>query len=549
MDCTAHRAGDGSVKRPFNTLARASAAALRPGQRLLLRRGTTCTGTLAPSGSGTAHRRIVIGAYGRGARPHVKGAGEDAVLLKDMSHVVLRSLEVSNPGAVEARRRGVHVVATAGVVRDVTIRGLRIHDVRGDLAKDAGGSGGIQVDVLGPEPTRFDDLLIVGNRITDVSRSGIFIVGTADSDRPRAGSPWPAASTRVRVRANRLARLGGDGIVPLGTVGAVVERNVVSEGNLRGRGLSDPLGMICNAGIWTFHANGTVIQHNEVFAMHFNGCDGSGFDVDYDQDGTVVQFNYSHDNEGGFILLCTDAQPRAAQVRFNLSVDDRLVANQSPCSLQPGSSYAGLRVHNNTFVGSRLTWGLLGGPASSLLDAAGLELRNNVFHATAPQATTLGLWGALLAQPVLRPAAGRERGGERRPALQGSRAPRPRPDRRRARLPAACPLPRPRRRHPGARISGARLLRLAGPGAARHRLLTAVAPPGGRKMRGLGANLAPAARVPCGEGVRYLPSRKPAPARGNNPFAGYQGGASWRCLSNGSATGCGSNAVVAGLMP
>ena len=389
VDCTAQRAGDGSLKRPFNTLARANAAALRPGQRLLLRRGTTCTGTLAPSGSGTAHRRTVIGAYGRGARPHVKGAGEDAVLLKDMSHVVLRSLEVSNPGAVEARRRGVHVVATAGVVRDVTIRGLSIHDVRGDLAKDAGGSGGIQVDVLGPEPTRFDDLLIVRNRITDVSRSGIFIVGTADSDRPRAGSPWPAASTRVRVRANRLARLGGDGIVPLGTVGAVVERNVVSEGNLRGRGLSDPLGMICNAGIWTFHANGTVIQHNEVFAMHFNGCDGSGFDVDYDQDGTVVQFNYSHDNEGGFILLCTDAQPRAAQVRFNLSVDDRLVANQSPCSLQPGSSYAGLRVYNNTFVGSRLTWGLLGGPASSLLDAAGLELRNNVFHATAPQATTL----------------------------------------------------------------------------------------------------------------------------------------------------------------
>ena len=73
--------------------------------------------------------------------------------------------------------------------------------------------------MLGPEPTRFDDLLIEGNRIADVSRSGIFIVGTADSDRPRAGQPWPAASTRVRVRANRLARLGGDGIVPLGTRG------------------------------------------------------------------------------------------------------------------------------------------------------------------------------------------------------------------------------------------------------------------------------------------------------------------------------------------
>lgn len=389
VDCSAHRPGDGSLRRPFASLARASARPLRPGARLLLRRGTTCPGTLAPRGSGTAGRPIVVGAYGRGPRPHVRGAGEDAVLLRDLGHVVLQDLEVSNPGATEARRRGVHVVATAGVVRDVTIRRLHVHDVDGDLAKDAGGSGGIQADVLGPEPTRFDDLLIERNRIADVSRSGIFVVGTADGDRPRATEPWPAASTRVRIRRNRLARLGGDGIVPLGTVGAVVEGNVVSEGNLRGRGLADPRGMICNAGIWTFHANRTRIRRNEVFGMRFNGCDGSGFDVDYDQDGTVVEQNLSHDNEGGFILLCTDADPRRADVRFNLSVDDRFVANQSPCALRPGSTYAGLRLFNNTFVASEIGWGILGTPAAALLDPLGLEVRNNLFVATRPQAAAL----------------------------------------------------------------------------------------------------------------------------------------------------------------
>ena len=388
VDCSAHRAGDGSLARPFESLARASAFRLSPGARLLLRRGTSCTGLLAPQGSGSARRPALIGAYGRGPAPHVEGAAEDAVLLRDTSWVTLGSLEVTTRGAGEARRRGVHVVATGGVVRGVTVRDLWIHDVQGDLSKDAGGSGGIQVDVLGPEPTRFDDLLIARNRIADVSRSGIFIVGTADSDRPRATQPWPAASTRVRVRANRLKRLGGDGIVPLGTVGAVVEDNVVSDGNLRGRPLNDPQGMICNAGIWTFHANGTVIQRNEVFRMRFNGCDGSGFDVDYDQDGTVVQRNYSHDNEGGFILLCTDAAPRTADVRFNLSVDDRFVANQSPCSLQPGSTFAGLRLANNTFVAPALSWAVLGNPAGSLFEGS-LEIRNNVFAATKPQSTTL----------------------------------------------------------------------------------------------------------------------------------------------------------------
>jgi hypothetical protein len=391
VDCSAQRPGDGSLRRPFASLAAAGARPLRPGSRLLLRRGTTCTGTLAPRGSGTARRPIVVGAYGRGpGRPHVRGAGVDAVLLRDADHVVLQDLEVTNPGATEARRRGVHVVATAGVMRDVTLRRLHVHDVDGDLAKDAGGSGGIQVDVIGAEPTRFDDLLIERNRIADVSRSGIFVVGTADGDRPRATQPWPAASTRVRIRGNRLARLGGDGIVPLGTAGAVVERNVVSEGNLRGRGLADPRGMICNAGIWTFHANRTTIRRNEVFGMRFNGCDGSAFDVDYDQDGTVVERNVSHDNEGGFILFCTDAAPRRADVRFNLSVDDRFVANQSPCAARPGSTFAGLRLFNNTFVAPVIAWGLLGTPSAALLDPRGLEVRNNLFVATRPQAATLG---------------------------------------------------------------------------------------------------------------------------------------------------------------
>ena len=48
------------------------------------------------------------------------------------------------------KRRGLYAVASSGVVRDLTIRGLYIHDVDGDLDKDAGGSGGVQVDVLPP---------------------------------------------------------------------------------------------------------------------------------------------------------------------------------------------------------------------------------------------------------------------------------------------------------------------------------------------------------------------------------------------------------------
>jgi hypothetical protein len=252
-----------------------------------------------------------------------------------------------------------------------------VHDVGGNLDKDTGGSGGIQVDSTGPGQGRFEGLTIEGNRIEDVSRSGIFIVGVAGGTRPRAGQPWPEASAGVRVLGNRVERVAGDGIVTLGTDGALVAGNVVARGNLAGRGLTDPQGLLCNAGIWAFNANSTVIEHNEVYGMEFNGCDGTAFDVDYMQDGTVIQSNYSHDNAGGFLLLCTDSQPRTAEVRFNLSVDDGYMLNSSPCS-EPTGTYAGIRIHNNTVFAPDPGFAVLGVPSESLYGPPSLSFFNNI---------------------------------------------------------------------------------------------------------------------------------------------------------------------------
>lgn len=48
------------------------------------------------------------------------------------------------------------------------------------------------------------------------------------------------------------------------------------------------------------------------------------FDVDHSTSGTVYEYNVSHDNEGGFLLLCPyDTPTRNFTVRYNLSVNDR----------------------------------------------------------------------------------------------------------------------------------------------------------------------------------------------------------------------------------
>jgi hypothetical protein len=394
VDCRAAAGGDGSRAHPWNSLARASRVRLRPGARLRLKRGTVCAGTLSLRGSGTARKPVVIGAYGRGKRrPRIDAVAEDAVLLVDMSHTTLRGLELTNRGDRSGKKRGVHLVAERKVVRNLAVRGMHIHHVEGDMSKDQGGSGAIQVDVRGEvrdPPQRFAGLRLEGNVIEEVARSGIFIAGTQDMTRPRATEPWPEASSGVVVRGNRLSGLDGDGIVPVGTVGALVEHNVVSDGNRRDRSPVSPQGQLCSAGIWTFHANSTLIQHNEVFGMNYNegdGCDGTAYDVDYDQDGTVIQFNYSHDNEGGFILLCTDDGPRMADVRFNLSVDDRYAIHGSPCPVR-ASDLDGIRFYNNTIVAPQIEFTApVGVPIEGVVPLAGdFQFKNNILYAKEPQA-------------------------------------------------------------------------------------------------------------------------------------------------------------------
>jgi hypothetical protein len=58
--------------------------------------------------------------------------------------------------------------------------------------------------------------------------------------------------------------------------------------------------------------------------------DGEGFDSDYNSRNTRFQYNYSHDNEGGFMLICTPVARNQREnigntgtvIRYNISRND-----------------------------------------------------------------------------------------------------------------------------------------------------------------------------------------------------------------------------------
>jgi Right handed beta helix region len=405
VDCSAASAGDGSRAAPFNSLQSANQLTLGPGDQVLLRRGTVCPGMLEPRGNGAPGDPILIGAYPAGpsrSLPTISGGGTvtAAVWLADVSDVIVEDLQLTNAGDSVGIHRGLYFTSDTGPVRDVTVRHLEVDDVDSNNSFNGGKQGGGIVGQALSSAGRFSNVLIEDNDVHDVSRQGITIYGTTSDTRPPATSPWPQASTGVVIQGNTVERVQGDGIVPLGTNGALVQYNLVERGNLAGYDFLSP-NKNCAAGIWAWDANNTVIQYNEVSHMVYgpstdpsalNGCDGEGFDADYNQDGTVIQYNYSHDNAGGFMLLCTDQSPHRIVIRYNLSVNDNATFNPTPCAgvIDPSTNNLdGVEMYNNTIVAPtpRVTLELNESLGQALISLLGsFEFQNNIVDATSADA-------------------------------------------------------------------------------------------------------------------------------------------------------------------
>jgi Right handed beta helix region len=306
-----------SYSKAWKTLDQVNKSNFSPGDQVLFRAGEVWTGQLKPSSSGTVTLPIKIGRYGSGSLPKLDGRGtvEDVVLLRNVQGIEVRDLELVNHGESPGVRRGVHIVLdNFGTAVHIIIAGLYIHDVNG--SNDSKDNGGIIFRTIGEHvPSRFDDLRIEGNIVWRVDRSGI----AAQSYHAMRSRWFP--SLHVVIRDNYVEDIGGDGIVPWATDGALIEHNIARYCNRRAGSF--------NAGIWPWSTDNSTFQLNEA-AFTQNTRDGEGFDSDYNSRNTLFQYNYSHDNQGGFMLICTPVKRDQTNnfgntgtiIRYNVSWND-----------------------------------------------------------------------------------------------------------------------------------------------------------------------------------------------------------------------------------
>ncbi|UCC68540.1 MAG: S-layer homology domain-containing protein [Armatimonadota bacterium] len=328
---------------PWQTLDKVNTVLFAPGDHILLKAGCSWTGQLDPWGSGEAGSPIVIDSYTDGPKPLIDGQGlvTAPFRLYNQQHWEVSNLELTNYDGTNVRERfGAWVTAEdAGILTHIHVKNLNVHDVNGLLDDAHKGNGGIIFDIRGlSRVTRYDDILISGCRVRAVDRSGIWIWSYWwDRNLSEAEPQHWVGSTNVVVRNNFVEDIGGDGIVPCICSGPLVEYNVAKDCNKRS-------GRWC-VGIWPWACDDAVFQYNEAYLTRTTR-DGEGFDSDWFSHNTIIQYNYSHDNEGGFCLICANGTYSGFNdgtvVRYNISQNDqtRSFHIAGPCT----NSY----VYNNT---------------------------------------------------------------------------------------------------------------------------------------------------------------------------------------------------------
>lgn len=355
-----------SPEQSWRTLDRVNRETFRAGDEILFKAGTRYSGQFKPQGSGAEvdgqPRPIRIGRYGEGDPPRIDGQGMvlDTLLLRNVEFWEVSDLEITNQGRQrEPWRTGVRVVAdNFGPMRHIHLKGLFVHDVNGDLSKSREGCG-IFFESRGGKQSHFEGLLVENCHVLRTDRNGIC--------QRTAGR---ARSLGVVIRGNLLEDIGGDGIKIWGSNGALVERNTLRGGRTR-----------CDdyaAGIWPFDSDDTVIQFNEVTGM--KGIkDGQGFDSDYRCRRSIFQYNYSHDNEGGFFLICSPGNSfnEGTVIRYNISQNDGI---NSARVIHFGGGASNTRFHHNTlYVGSAQNLPLLLFTEWDGGNARGTRFEDNIF--------------------------------------------------------------------------------------------------------------------------------------------------------------------------
>ncbi|MDE0637935.1 MAG: right-handed parallel beta-helix repeat-containing protein [Candidatus Poribacteria bacterium] len=348
-----------SQKQPWQSIDRVNATRLLPGDSVWFSANQTFKGNLTLSGAGTdvADAVITFGSYGDG-RATIDACAGTGFLAKDCGAVQISDINFVGAGTERNRSYGIWFVNTLPDNKKLTH--IRIDNVNVSGFRHAG-------ICIAAQPTDegwsgFNDVKITHANVHDNGDAGISCIGTWN---PEVSG---YSHTDVYVGNCHVYRnLGipgkeshsGNGIVLAQVDGVTIEHcEAYQNGELNDCEIGGPVG------IWVWDSNCVLIQFNE---SHHNRTgsskDGGGFDLDGGVRNSIVQYNYSHDNDGAGYLLAQFEGARSFHnniIRYNMSENDGQKNSYGGIHLWSTGANGGIRnttIYRNTISTSKSATG------------------------------------------------------------------------------------------------------------------------------------------------------------------------------------------------
>lgn len=232
-------------------------------------------------------------------------------------------------------RTGVAVIAqNGGTLHEIILQNLMIHDVNGNVYNKHMNNGGIYMTALKPQNekqtgiARYDGVMVEDCCVWNVSRWGIAVGYTYQHARFTGAELQEECFLQyghenIVLRNNYVKGAGGDAITPMYALRPLVEHNTsdscATEMNDRFyRYPGKRMGKVA-AAIWPWKCKDALFRFNEVVDTRLNQ-DGMAYDAD-SGDGTIYEYNYSRQNEGGCVMFCLEESIHNI-FRKNVSYDD-----------------------------------------------------------------------------------------------------------------------------------------------------------------------------------------------------------------------------------
>jgi len=336
----------------WQTINKVNAIDLGPGDKVLFEGGHDYPGNLllTAEDAGTPQQPVVIGSYGSG-RATIRAGNGSGVTVLNAGGVVVENLIVM--GTNYRTNVGSGISINNVLPNNEKLEHIRVHNV------EASGFGkrGIYVGEWVEDGSKngYKDVRITNCVTYQNKGTGILIGGCYPDD------PDNYANSNVYVGYCKaydnpgdpeyLESHSGNGILIGDVDGGVIEYCEAYNNGYDCRADSGPVG------IWTWTSNNVVIQYCESHHNRRGGRnDGGGFDFDAGTTNSVIQYNYSHDNDGSGYLICSDKNAHTYNnniFRYNISLNDCQKGRNGAITLWTGSPKED-PIHNTQIYGNTI---------------------------------------------------------------------------------------------------------------------------------------------------------------------------------------------------